>query len=174
MTTILDLGCGKRKTLDAIGVDINPKYKPDIIHDLNSCPYPFDSEYADVIIMKHSLEHTKDREKTVKECWRILKLGGILKLKTPNFSSVNAVGELDHYHFFCTNNFNQLANKYGFKIKKLKLNYIQNPDNHPIKSIINFLINPFININHWFTERLLCYYLGGVSEIECEMVKVRK
>ena len=169
--TILDLGCGKRKTLYAVGLDIVYLSDVDIIHDLNDYPYPFKDNFADVIIMKHSLEHTKDRIKTIKEVHRILKPNGILKIKVPHFSSVNAYGELDHYHFFCTNNFNQLADKCNFRIKKLKLNYIQNPNNHPFKSVVNFLVNPFININRWFTERLLCYYIGGISEIECEMIK---
>ena len=40
---ILDLGCGKRKQKDAIGVDMSEDSDADVIHDLNKFPYPFEN-----------------------------------------------------------------------------------------------------------------------------------
>ena len=48
---ILDLGSGAKKNDNAIRVDVNPKVKPDIVHDLNSFPYPFENDYFEMIIM---------------------------------------------------------------------------------------------------------------------------
>jgi hypothetical protein len=42
MKKILDLGCGlKTKIPGSIGVDKRPAPHVDIIHDLNTIPYPF-------------------------------------------------------------------------------------------------------------------------------------
>ena len=38
---ILQLGCGTKKIENAITLDINPAVNPDVVHDLNIFPYPF-------------------------------------------------------------------------------------------------------------------------------------
>ena len=38
---IIDLGCGMKKTPNSIGVDSNKSVNPDVVHDLNTFPYPF-------------------------------------------------------------------------------------------------------------------------------------
>ena len=38
----IDLGCGNKKRPGTIGVDFNERTKADIIHNLNSFPYPFE------------------------------------------------------------------------------------------------------------------------------------
>ena len=45
---IIDLGCGIKKTLGAIGVDLNDSIKPDVKHDLNKFPYPFENYVGDI------------------------------------------------------------------------------------------------------------------------------
>jgi hypothetical protein len=37
------MGCGNRKVAGAVGIDVSPDSQADIIHDLNSFPYPFPS-----------------------------------------------------------------------------------------------------------------------------------
>ena len=49
----------------------------------NACYAP---DFFDVILMSHSLEHTFDPKKTIEEAFRILKKGGRLVIKVPNFS----------------------------------------------------------------------------------------
>ncbi len=46
----------------------------------------YESDFFDVILMSHSLEHTFDPKKTIEEAFRILKKGGRLIIKVPNFA----------------------------------------------------------------------------------------
>ncbi len=51
----LDFACGQSKQPDHIGIDIAGD--PDIVCDLFSPPYPFESNYADEIFSSHFVEH---------------------------------------------------------------------------------------------------------------------
>jgi hypothetical protein len=46
---ILDLGCGKKKRDDPIGVDWSDRHDADVIQDLNMLPYPFSDNEIDEI-----------------------------------------------------------------------------------------------------------------------------
>ncbi len=49
---ILDIGCGKQKVTGSIGVDFNDSLSPDVVHNLNHFPYPFeDCEFDEVHIL---------------------------------------------------------------------------------------------------------------------------
>lgn len=86
---ILDIGCGTNKYPfgKVTGMDIVDLLGVDIIHDMESFPYPFESESFDEIIMQHSLEHvSKDNGaniKIIEEIHRLLKPNGILKVEVP-------------------------------------------------------------------------------------------
>ena len=41
---VLDLGCGLRKTPGSVGCDMISLPSVDVVHDLNSFPYPFPDE----------------------------------------------------------------------------------------------------------------------------------
>ena len=72
---ILDLGCGKKKVQGAIGIDKVKLEGVDLVHDLASFPYPFDSNSVDKIYCRHVLEHfdTETRNRIIDEIYRILK-----------------------------------------------------------------------------------------------------
>ncbi|OGI15852.1 hypothetical protein A3K63_00625 [Candidatus Micrarchaeota archaeon RBG_16_49_10] len=171
---ILVLGSGNknyRKTFPKDKVttlDIIKHPNVDIVHNLNKTPYPFKKGEFDLVVMDYILEHVNDKINCIKEIRRILKKTGLVKIRVPHYSSVNAFSDPEHKQFFATKTFYQLGSRYGFDVKKMKLNYISHPNNFFLK-VINVIVNPFINLNFWFTERLICYYLGGISEIECEM-----
>ncbi len=96
---ILDLGCGNRKLRGAIGVEIFEGHGIDVVHNLNEMPYPFATASADVIILRHVIEHLQDVTKTIQECARILKPGGTLIALTPHFSDVNSwIDPTHHWH----------------------------------------------------------------------------
>ena len=46
---ILNLGCGNKKSSSTIGVDFNARTKPDIVHNLDLFPYPFEESSIDKI-----------------------------------------------------------------------------------------------------------------------------
>lgn len=81
----LNLGCGFDKRKNYLNVDFQDFHKPDLVADitnLNMLP----SNYFEEIIAQDVLEHfpRKDTLKVLSEWSRLLKSGGIIKLRVPN------------------------------------------------------------------------------------------
>lgn len=108
------VGCGnsrdKRITLEGsplewknlTTLDIDPDCKPDVTHDLNVLPYPFDDGTFDEIHAYQVLEHC-GRQGDYKfffaqfyEFWRILKPGGLFCGMVPMWDSAWAWGDPSH------------------------------------------------------------------------------
>jgi SAM-dependent methyltransferase len=102
---ILDMGCGNQKKDGAITIDINPVTKPDIIHDLNKFPYPFETSTFDEIYIDNVLEHLDNIMKVMEEIHRISKPDGTIIIKVPYFRSRYAYNDPTHYHFFTIDGF---------------------------------------------------------------------
>jgi len=186
---ILDLGCADRKyksknpSDEVIGVDFyeaysyvqlaHPDKNVDVVHNLDVVPYPFEDNEFDLVVASHILEHLKYPEKCIKEIHRILKENGKLIVKVPHYSSATAVsfGRLGHLHYFNLAAFKtEYFTKY-FKVDKTKLNYLVFRDTW-YKKLINTVFSFFANLSPRFCERFWCYWFGGFSEIEVEMVRI--
>lgn len=105
MPEILDLGCGNRKRLGAIGIDANPDTDADVVHDLNFFPYPFAVSYFDEIYADNVIEHLDDVMKVMEELHRISKPGALLKVIVPYFRARWAFIDPTHKHFFTVDSF---------------------------------------------------------------------
>ena len=79
----LNIGCGKVKFPEWINIDIEPG--ADLVVDLRY-GLPIEDNSADFIYNEHFIEHLKfeDGEKAIKELYRVLKKGGILRIATPD------------------------------------------------------------------------------------------
>ena len=102
---ILDLGCGKKKRLGAIGVDYSDQHNADVIHNLNVFPYPFGNDEFDEIYLDNVLEHLDYPVKVMEEVHRICKSGGRVKVIVPYFRSVWAFIDPTHQTFYTVNSF---------------------------------------------------------------------
>ena len=84
----LNLGCGSKILKDYINIDKFDFYKPNIIHDLEVFPYPFEDNSVDEILMSHVLEHIGQIPDTfnciIKELYRICKNETIINIKVPH------------------------------------------------------------------------------------------
>lgn len=107
----VDLGCGQSKPDSnffrdylqiipdkIIGVDIVGCEGVDIVHDLTQFPYPFEDESVDAIHSSHFIEHLDgfERIKFFNECYRILKMGGRMRVAHPYYKSVRAIQDPTH------------------------------------------------------------------------------
>ena len=102
---ILDLGCGKKKRPGSIGVDYSDRHDPDVVHDLNIFPYPFENNEFDEIYLDNVLEHLDHPIRVMEEVYRICRLGGHVKVIVPYFRSVWAYIDPTHKHFFTVDSF---------------------------------------------------------------------
>lgn len=147
---ILDLGCGNKKYPGAIGIDINPLTDADIIHDLNSVPYPFEDSFFDEVIVDNVIEHLHNVILIMEELSRISKQGATIKVIVPYFRSKWAYIDPTHRHFFTVDSFAYFdpdhiiskLYKYSpvrFKVKKVIFN--EKLKNKFFKSILIFLAN---------------------------------
>jgi len=85
-----------------ITLDYDETCKPDVVHDLNSCPYPFDDDMFDEVHCYEVLEHLGKQGdyrayfEHFSEIWRILKPGGVLVATVPMWDSLWAWGDPSH------------------------------------------------------------------------------
>lgn len=82
----LNLGSGENPMAGYVNVD---KFgDPDVKHDLEVFPWPFDSDSIDEIRMNHILEHLGETTETffgiVKELYRVCKAGALIAIAVPH------------------------------------------------------------------------------------------
>lgn len=81
----LDLGCGGNKQNGFIGLDVRELPGVDIVHNIESFPWPVENESCVVVIASHLVEHIKPEFSIpfMDECWRVLEPFGELLIATP-------------------------------------------------------------------------------------------
>ena len=193
MNEILNIGCGKTRLPDSIGMDFVPlKGYVDVVHDLNSIPYPFKTNSFSEIHMYHVLEHVDNALAVIEELHRILKPNGVLHIRTPHFSSKGAFTDPTHVRPFAAGSFDYFQpesyyhfyTKVSFSIIHKQIYYLGTYSDQPqyAKHVMKFTnsklviflekaINSLINANQFAFERFWCYWVGGANEIYVALQK---
>lgn len=112
MELLLGAGTRRNKVLTLEGrpqdwtklvtLDFNGDHNPDVIHDLNVFPYPFEDNTFDEVHAYEVMEHLGQQGdfrrffQDFSEIWRILKPGGILCGTSPAWCSNWAWGDPGH------------------------------------------------------------------------------
>ena len=96
----LNLGCGERYMEGWVNCDLLPSLRVDQVFDLNQCPYPFEDDSVDEILMDNVLEHLDDIPNVMRELHRILKPGARARILVPYAKSDWALQDPTHTHFF--------------------------------------------------------------------------
>ncbi len=109
----LNLGCGFRPRPGFVNVDKYDNCDPDVVHDLNVFPYPWEDESVDGIIMWHVLEHLDDWWAVFLECVRILRPGAVMQIRVPDATTDAAITYRDHYHIFDIHSFHGIRGRSG-------------------------------------------------------------
>lgn len=85
----LQVGCGRRKMEGWCNVDLNPAWNPDVLVDVTK-GLPFEDESFDLIYSEDFIEHIdlEQGRAFLRECHRVLRPGGWLRLLTPDLAVV--------------------------------------------------------------------------------------
>lgn len=194
-TVIINLGCGKSRIPNSIGVDrVKIDNHVDIVHDLNNTPYPFENDSVDEVHFYHVLEHLHDHIKKLEEIYRILKPGGILHMRVPHFSSMGAFTDITHVRPFGYGSFDCLEENHyqhfyttaNFKIQDKEIKYFGlYPNSGVYEKYIHHnqciffarpfvrMMNLFIKLSPTFFERIWCYWVGGATEIVLDLKAIK-
>jgi len=105
--------------IGVVYVDINP---PNPGTDIGNALWivadahrlPFRDDVADRIYAIHVIEHLEDPKQFLRECYRVLRRGGMVMLVTPNFLSRNAFADPDHKHVFNFFKLRKMLREVGF------------------------------------------------------------
>lgn len=102
---VLDLGCGNKKRPGAVGIDVNPETDADVVHNLDTFPYPFSNDSFDEVVADNVIEHLDDVIAVMEELHRITRPGGTVTIIVPYFRSRWASLDPTHRHFFGVESF---------------------------------------------------------------------
>lgn len=87
----LNLGCGPHALPGWLNYDINGARRMDVVPiDLALGRLPHTDESVDFIFSEHFIEHINREQgaRLVKECYRVLKQGGVIRISTPDLHAL--------------------------------------------------------------------------------------
>lgn len=94
--TRLNIGCGHKKYLDCVNLDLSQLVEPDVIWDITQRPWPFEDDTFDSVYCSHLLEHLFAPLPFMEELARVCAPGAIAIFLTPYGSSDNAWEDPTH------------------------------------------------------------------------------
>jgi len=135
----INLGCGFNKIPGYVNIDSALEVNPDLLMDLdNPClPLPFLDNEVEEVLATHALEHIHNLIPLMNEIYRILKPGGIFKIRVPHSGSKEAFQDPTHVRFFNENSWQYFTKEVsqafpGYGIKTdfvIKENAIEGAEN---------------------------------------------
>ena len=182
----LNLGCGPTKKEGFLNVDWSPAVHPDLVHDLNSIPYPFEDNCFECVEADHVLEHLDRPFQVMRELHRILKPGGRLRIKVPHFT--RGFTHAEHSHGFDVT-FPSYFNRHfplsvysgiDYTLTRMRLKWLGCA--YLLKfhgfgfctcaalAVLNRVFSFLANLSPALCSRVWCYWVGGFDEIEFEFL----
>ena len=178
--TVLDLGCGAKKTAGSIGADRCPLPGVNVLADLTHFPYPFATGSIDRIHMNHVLEHMDNPVDVLTELWRISKDGAEVHIRVPHYTGPYAWKDPTHRRSFTSESFDYFGgNSYSyytparFAVRTLRLQYMMTPPGRRLYRWLAALAQSLLTRHPTFFERYLAYLAGGIDEIQVTLAAVK-
>jgi len=107
----LDIGCGRQPASGFIGIDKtqiidgNGHQKVEVVMDIEKTPLPYlDNEIEQIRVM-NVLEHLQNLQFVLNECWRVLKVDGVLEGCVPVAGSKEDFKDPTHVRHFIKDTF---------------------------------------------------------------------
>jgi SAM-dependent methyltransferase len=183
----LNLGAGAQRRPGYTNLDWNPANQPDVLHDLNHCPYPFADNTFSLVEACHVLEHLDRPFEAMREMHRILKPGARLIVKVPHCSRGFTHAEHQHgfdvtFPLYFDPDFSILSGYAGVRFELVasrwrwlaflqvlpKLGY--GPGVILFLRLLNGLLSGLANLAPHFCSRIWCFWVGGFEEISFEFI----
>ena len=154
----IELGGGDRNRGEGFtNVDTNPC--ADIIHNLETFPYPFDDESVAEVYSSHCLEHLADPHAVLRELCRICTLNAAIEIRVPHYNNPLQF-TAGHKHCFSTLQAEDMDQDFAHLTwhgpKRLKLvRYELHPTRflHQARKELPFL--------HGVTDQVVMKYIAG-------------
>jgi SAM-dependent methyltransferase len=152
----------------------------DIVHDLDSYPYPFAADSVDEIHAYHVLEHVPDVMATMEELWRISKPGATVHIRVPHFTGILAWKDPTHKRSFTSESFGYFGQngysyytKARFDVMSVSLRYSIQPKNRWMGRVFAKIMQRLLDWHPTFGERHLAYLVGGIDEIRATLKAIK-
>ena len=169
----LNLGCGHLRLPGYVNVDIDASLAPDLVANLNECPWPWPDNSADEIRMQHCLEHLDNPEAVIKELHRVLKPARMLTIMVPHFSLGGC--HWQHKSFWTVESFSVEPFNALFGVRSRRLRWFRYGARQRKATTIGlpfeWLVNGLANLQPVVFERFFVFWVGGLEEIEFQLVK---
>ena len=95
-----NMGCGYNKIAEHINVDASVVCAPDIVLDLETLPWPWETSVADAVVFNHSMEHMGQNPRVflgiMSELYRICKHGAEIQINVPHPRHDHFIGDPTH------------------------------------------------------------------------------
>ena len=96
----LNLGCGQNRLDGYVNADREPAVEPDVVMDMEDCPWPFDTGSVDEVVASHVLEHVgADPQafiRIMQELYRVCRGGAIIHVAVPHPRHDSFLGDPTH------------------------------------------------------------------------------
>lgn len=166
-----------------INVDIRSSTNPDVVHDLDVFPYPFEDNSVDEVTLVHVLEHLNKPFEVMKELHRLLKPGGKLYIAVPHFSRGFTHAEHEHGfdvtfpYYFRNDLYPEQFYGVQFELVSMRLNWLSQimrrylpklfgPVTRTLLMGLHGLFTGLANLSPIFCSRIWCFWVGGFEEVE--------
>lgn len=105
----LNIGCGPHKKEGYINIDQFASFSPDMVMNLESFPWPFETSSVEEIYASHVLEHLGATTDVffclIKEIYRVMTPGGLLRITVPHPKHDNFLTDPTHVRAFMPGTF---------------------------------------------------------------------
>ena len=175
----LNLGCGFDYKSNFLNVDSDDQTNADQIFDLEVFPWPLPSNHFTTIELSHVLEHLSRTEDVLREIHRICEPGGIVEIRVPHSS--RGFTHWDHkrgfdvsFPLYFRENMSGGFRNLEFEHLQTRLTWFAQPHykkqfmgpiSYCLGRSFGFFLDFLGNLNHYFTSRIFCYYVGGYDEV---------
>ena len=146
----LNVGCGRDIKEGWVNLDCIEAKGINVVHNLDSFPYPFEDNTFDEVLASQIIEHLSNPEGFIRELWRISKPNVKINIGTVHFSAPVVWGDITHKRPYQSDTMNWCNIKY---INNTNLSLID--DNKE-----RFIVDSKIHFKYFFKP---LYYLVNIN-----------